>query len=55
MILDGASIVIKNEVDAGVALYEMKLYRYGEVFYGYKLKYYISIDSNVKKNKGQRK
>lgn len=35
--------------------YEMKLYRYGEVFYGYKLKYYISIDSNVKKNKGQRK
>ena len=31
--------------------YEMKLYRYGEVFYGYKLKYYISIDSNVKKTK----
>ena len=26
-----------------------KVYRYGEYFYGYKLKYYISIDSNVGK------
>lgn len=26
-----------------------KVYRYGEYFYGYKLKYYISVDSNVGK------
>lgn len=28
-----------------------KVYRYGEYFYGYKLKYYISLDSNVRKSR----
>lgn len=32
-------------------LFEMRIYRYGEVFYGYKLKYHISADSNCNKVK----